>query len=118
MTKKENLEKEKIEIQKIINKFHSAKNVTKETRAFWKWLYNHNREAWIILDPIVSVQSDATFFEAFSKVMTTEQVSFHNSLKTALKPSQLVYSNMVLSHLSSHQLYNYLNLDYWKIKYG
>jgi hypothetical protein len=38
----------------------------RQRRAFWAWLYNHNRQAWIVLDPIVSVQSDATFFEAFS----------------------------------------------------
>jgi len=34
--------------------------------AFWSWLKNHNRDAWWVLDPIVSVQPDATFFEAFS----------------------------------------------------
>ena len=89
LTKKENLEKEKIEIQKIINKFHSAKNVTKETRAFWKWLYNHNREAWMILDPIVSVQSDATFFEAFSKDESTyaRVLLPHHVTRTKRKPS-------------------------------
>ena len=38
-----------------------------ERRNFWRWLYNHNREAWIVLDPIVSVQPDAVFFEAFSQ---------------------------------------------------
>ena len=39
---------------------------SKTRRRFWDWLYTHNREAWIVLDPIVSVQPDATFFEAFS----------------------------------------------------
>jgi len=38
-----------------------------QRRAFWKWLYTHNRDAWMVLDPIVSVQPDATFFEAFSR---------------------------------------------------
>ena len=38
-----------------------------ERRAFWNWLYVHNREAWMVLDPIVSVQPDVTFFEAFSQ---------------------------------------------------
>jgi hypothetical protein len=38
-----------------------------QRRAFWKWLYTHNRDAWMVLDPIVSVQRDATFFEAFSQ---------------------------------------------------
>ena len=41
-------------------------SVGKARRRFWDWLYTHNREAWIVLDPIVSVQPDATFFEAFS----------------------------------------------------
>lgn len=35
-------------------------------RKFWDWLYTHDRNAWVVLDPIVSVQPDATFFEAFS----------------------------------------------------
>ena len=42
-----------------------------ERRKFWDWLYAHNREAWIVLDPIVSVQHDATFFEAFSSDEST-----------------------------------------------
>lgn len=42
------------------------KSVWKARSRFWKWLYTHDREAWIVLDPIVSVQPDATFFEAFS----------------------------------------------------
>lgn len=37
-----------------------------QRRQFWKWLYGHNWDAWVVLDPIVSVQPDATFFEAFS----------------------------------------------------
>ena len=49
-------------------------------------------------------------FEAFSKAMTTDKVSYHSSLRSALKPYQLVYSNLVLSHLSSYQLANYLKL--------
>jgi hypothetical protein len=41
-------------------------SVGKARRSFWHWLYTHNRDAWFVLDPIVSVQPDATFFEAFS----------------------------------------------------
>jgi len=41
-------------------------SVGKARRRFWDWLYTHNRDAWFVLDPIVSVQPDATFFEAFS----------------------------------------------------
>jgi hypothetical protein len=38
----------------------------KDLHKFYDWLYEHNRQAWIQLDPIVSVQDDATFFEGFS----------------------------------------------------
>jgi hypothetical protein len=41
-------------------------DTSKYLRRFYEWLYVNNREAWIKLDPIVSVQDDATFFEAFS----------------------------------------------------
>lgn len=33
---------------------------------FWSWVRLYNREAWLKYDPIVSVQEEATFFEAFS----------------------------------------------------
>jgi hypothetical protein len=38
----------------------------KAQQDFHRWLYEHDRAAWWVLDPIVSVQPDATFFEAFS----------------------------------------------------
>ncbi len=31
---------------------------------FWNWLYAHNRDAWVVLDPIVSVGRSDTMFEA------------------------------------------------------
>lgn len=33
---------------------------------FWNWLYAYNRDAWVVLDPIVSVGRSDTMFEAFS----------------------------------------------------
>ena len=33
---------------------------------FWRWLYDADHDAWIILDPVVSVQPDQVMFEAFS----------------------------------------------------
>ena len=71
LAEKEKLTKEKINVIRTINKFHQSRSVRKETLAFWKWLYDHNREAWYVLDPIVSVQSDVTFFEAFSQDEST-----------------------------------------------
>ena len=37
-----------------------------DLRAFHDWLLEHDRQAWLLLDPIVSVQEDASFFEGFS----------------------------------------------------
>jgi hypothetical protein len=57
-------------------------------RAFWAWLSDHDRAAWLVLDPIVSVQPDATFFEAFSG----DESSYvrvelpHSALKTQSAP--------------------------------
>tara|TARA_B100000029_G_scaffold303985_1_gene296817 strand:- start:1192 stop:2919 length:1728 start_codon:yes stop_codon:yes gene_type:complete len=36
------------------------------TAAFWSFLYKHDRDAWVVLDPVISVQPDAVIFEAFS----------------------------------------------------
>lgn len=58
---------EKVETsQGIINTYLQGDPLWSQRRQFWKWLYGHNWDAWVVLDPIVSVQPDATFFEAFS----------------------------------------------------
>lgn len=40
-------------------------------RRYWKWLYDNDRDLWIVLDPIVSVQKNSTYFEAFSQDEST-----------------------------------------------
>lgn len=56
---------------------------------YFKWLYEHDRNTWIILDPIVSVQSDGTFFEAFSRDESIYARVFlpHSAMQTSEKPS-------------------------------
>ena len=49
-------------------------------------------------------------YNAFSSSMTSSQIGYYSSLKDALKPGQLVYSNQVFSHLSGYQLENYLKI--------
>ena len=68
---------------------YDSKNFIKERNKFWQWLYTHNREAWYVLDPIVSVQPDATFFEAFSLDESTySRVSLpHSATSSNKKPS-------------------------------
>lgn len=72
LEKKEELIKE-IDLRK--SKFKNLKlNLKKRPQVFnetvikfWNWLWYHDRDVWMLLDPIVSVQPEETFFEAFSK---------------------------------------------------
>ncbi|CAN2189390.1 Zinc finger, SWIM-type [Candidatus Nanopelagicaceae bacterium] len=51
-------------LNKKLNALQSFVNSKK--KEYFNWLYENDRNAWIVLDPIVSVQNDGTFFEAFS----------------------------------------------------
>ena len=53
-------------LQQEISEATEQLDTHKDLYKFYDWLYEHNRQAWIQLDPIVSVQDDATFFEGFS----------------------------------------------------
>ena len=53
-------------LQQEISEATEQLDTRKDLYKFYDWLYEHNRQAWIQLDPIVSVQDDATFFEGFS----------------------------------------------------
>ena len=47
-------------------KLHSTQ-LWESKRRYWKWLYGRDHALWVILDPVVSVHSDATIFEVFSQ---------------------------------------------------
>lgn len=60
-------EKRKTQYQKLAKqsqKLGSA--VSAPRREYYSWLLKNNRALWMVLDPIVSVQPDTTYFEAFS----------------------------------------------------
>ena len=63
--------------------------VNAKKQAYFRWLYDNDREAWIIIDPIVSVQKDGTFFEAFSGDESIYARVFlpHSQLETTEAPS-------------------------------
>jgi hypothetical protein len=56
---------------------------------YFKWLLEHDRETWYILDPIVSVQVDGTFFEAFSRDESIYARVFlpHSAIQSSDQPS-------------------------------
>jgi hypothetical protein len=66
LAEKERLDARAGELRSVMNKYLWSDPLWDQRREFWAWLYSHNRDAWVVLDPIVSVQPDATFFEAFS----------------------------------------------------
>jgi hypothetical protein len=48
-------------------RLQGLKNLLKtKQQKYFDWLLENDRSAWVILDPVVSVQKDGTFFEAFS----------------------------------------------------
>ena len=86
-------------------------------RAFWNWLYTHNRSAWLVLDPIVSVQSDGTFFEAFSMDESVYARVFlpHSALDTPQTPSMgttnIDFGTLLEREFSRVRSYRPLNLS-------
>ena len=44
----------------------SKASFRKDRQRFYHWLYGVNRQAWVIIDPVVSVQDDCVIFEGFS----------------------------------------------------
>jgi len=81
LTQEENALTDKINVLKSV--------MASKTREYFTWLYENDRNAWIVLDPIVSVQKDGTFFEAFSGDESIYARVFlpHSALASAEKPS-------------------------------
>ncbi len=52
------------EVQKLSR--GDAKSYRDAQYKFWQFLYTHDRQMWIVLDPVVSVHPDAVLFEVFS----------------------------------------------------
>ena len=85
---RENVLKEKRDnLNQKLSSLQSFVNLKKQK--YFDWLYENDRSAWIVLDPIVSVQKDGTFFEAFSGDESIYARVFlpHSSLDSTEKPS-------------------------------
>lgn len=65
----ETLNKEMGEINKKIEGSMGSWNKAK--RSYFDYLYKTNIDAWIVLDPVITVHPDAVFFECFSKDEST-----------------------------------------------
>lgn len=61
-----NLQKEKQNLQKEIERTGAWKEYRKIERDFWKFLYRRDKDLWFVLDPVITVHKDQISFEAFS----------------------------------------------------
>lgn len=65
--------REKIKILKNeLNEVHQQKNhimgpFHKARKAYFDYLYKNDRDAWFVLDPVITVHPDEVFFECFSQ---------------------------------------------------
>ena len=64
LDKREKLKKRSAKLRREINPLQTE--ISKARRNYYNWLYQHDREKWIVLDPVISVHPDAVIFEAFS----------------------------------------------------
>jgi hypothetical protein len=63
----EKREKLKAKYQKLSEESQTLRSAIKAPRRdYYSWLLKNNRALWMVLDPIVSVHPDKTYFEAFS----------------------------------------------------
>jgi hypothetical protein len=52
-------------MSKIMDPFYKAR------KKYFDWIYTQNRDAWIVLDPVITVHPDEIFFECFSRDEST-----------------------------------------------
>lgn len=58
---REQLNDVRVQESKIMKPFYDAR------QAFFKYTYEHERDIWFVLDPVITVHPDEVFFECFSQ---------------------------------------------------
>lgn len=91
--------------------------LTASRHAYYSWLSKNNRDLWYILDPIVSVHPDKTYFEAFSSDESVyARVTLPHDSVEFTEPPQLGTTNIDFSlalerEFSRARSYRPLNLS-------
>ena len=62
---KEELTELRVEKEKILAPFYKAR------KKYFDYLYQKDRDAWVVLDPVISIHPDEIFFECFSQDEST-----------------------------------------------
>jgi hypothetical protein len=102
----------------LMEKLQAVRDLTSAKQAaFFKWLLENDRSTWLVLDPIVSVQKDGTFFEAFSRDESIYARVFlpHSAMESSSTPSlgttNIDFSLLLERELSRVRSYRPLNLQ-------
>ena len=64
MEVRQKLNSELKEVEAKVKPLRTA--INKARYDYYKWLYKHDRDKWMVLDPVISVHPDCVIFEAFS----------------------------------------------------
>ena len=94
---REELKQVYAEKNRVLGPFNKAK------RTYFDYLYKNDREAWIVLDPVITVHPDEVFFECFSQ----DESSY----------GKLSCSYNVFTEINAVQ-YGTTNIDYSAALYG
>src|SRR5688500_8782173 len=62
---REELTDVRVKKEKIMEPFYKAR------KKYFDYLYYKDRDAWIVLDPVITIHPDETFFECFSQDEST-----------------------------------------------
>jgi hypothetical protein len=83
-----------------LNKLRTARmgDYYKSRRQYFNWLYNNDKDAWFVLDPVITVAPDQVFFEAFSLDESSYgRLAVHEELFTDVKDFQYGTTNIDFS---------------------
>jgi hypothetical protein len=83
-----------------LNKLRTARmgDYYKSQRQYFNWLYNNDKDAWFVLDPVITVAPDQVFFEAFSLDESSYgRLAVHEELFTDVKDFQYGTTNIDFS---------------------
>lgn len=91
------------ELQKRMNELNKLRTARmgdyyKSQRRYFDWLYKNDKDAWFVLDPVITVAPDQVFFEAFSLDESSYgRLAVHEELFTEVKDFQYGTTNIDFS---------------------
>jgi hypothetical protein len=86
-------------------------NFYQARQRYFHWLYQHDKDAWYVLDPVITVAPDQVFFEAFSLDessygrLAVHEKLFHNIKDFQYGTTNIDFSDHLLAELKRIRTY-------------